>query len=268
MFHLHKLPLLKVALAVVSLVLAGLPWQLQANQTEQLTFAADRWCPFNCKPNSRLPGYAIEIIQRAFSPKYQVNFREMPWTRALRHSEKGVYQGVIGAVNGEAEGFIYPSEAIGRATQVLVMRNDSTWQYQGIESLEELRIAVIANYDYGPAIDSYVSAKQHKRNLVTVRSDQPLVKMHKLLQEGRIDGYIEDKSVASYYSHQQGDNQKIRFAKEFESSLVYIAFSPSNPQSRALSSQLSEAIVAMRETGELEKILARYGLEDWQNSPE
>mgnify|MGYP000035327748 CR=1 FL=1 len=114
---------------------------------EPLRLVADRWCPFNCQANSAYPGYTIEIAQTVFAPEHTVNFIEMPWSRALRHTEKGVYQAVVGALAGEAEDFIYPKTPIGIAQQVLVMRAENNWQYQNINSLEELTIAVIADYD-------------------------------------------------------------------------------------------------------------------------
>lgn len=252
----------KNTLTTLLLLVLSLP--SAASQAEPLRLAADRWCPFNCQASSRSPGYIIEIAQQVFAPDYQVSLVEMPWSRALRHTQKGVYQAVVGALAGEAEGFIYPKLAIGKAQQVLVMRSDSNWQYQGVPSLEDLTIAVIADYDYNDELDAYISAHQHRRNLVVVRSEQALERMHKLLMERKINGYVEDKSVVNYYTHQRGDNNDIRFATSFSTEPVYIAFSPANPQSPALAHRLSEGIQGLRNSGELAKILQRYGLSDWQ----
>ncbi|MEE1676286.1 transporter substrate-binding domain-containing protein [Agarivorans aestuarii] len=231
---------------------------------QALLLVADRWCPFNCQANSAFPGYTIEIAQKVFAPEQPVRLLEMPWSRALRHTEKGVYHAVVGALADEAKGFVYPKVAIGKALQVLVMKSDTNWQYQGISSLEKLTIAVIADYDYSLEVDAYINAKQHRRNVVLVRSEHALERMHKLLMEGRIDGYIEDKSVVDYYVHQRGDSNAIRIATSFSIEPVYIAFSPANPQSPALAHRLSEGIQELRANGELAKILQRYGLSDWQ----
>ncbi|GGB03070.1 substrate-binding periplasmic protein [Agarivorans gilvus] len=234
-----------------------------SSQAKTLKLAADRWCPYNCATFSQQPGYVLELVQLAFAPDYQVKLIEVPWSRALRNAELGLYDGVIGALPGEAPGFIYPKVAVGLARQVLVMRQDNSWQYEGLISLHELRIAVAADYAYSAELDDYIKAQQHSRDLVVIRSEQPLERMHKLLQEGKIDAYIEDKTVASYHAHQHSKNQQIRFAAEFSASPIYIAFSPAKPLSYTLAKRLSTRIVELRNSGQLATLLARYGLKDW-----
>lgn len=233
------------------------------SQASTLHLAADRWCPYNCATYSQQPGYVLELAQLAFAPDYQVKLVEVPWSRALRNAKLGLYDGVIGALPGEAPGFVYPLIPVGIARQVLVMRQDNPWQYEGLISLHELRIAVAADYAYSAELDGYIKAQQQRRDLVIIRSEQPLERMHKLLQEGKIDAYIEDKTVVSYHAHQHSKNQQIRFAAEFSASPIYIAFSPANPLSYQLAKRLSARLVELRNSGQLAKLLARYGLQDW-----
>ncbi len=234
-----------------------------ANQASTLKLAADRWCPYNCAPNSQKPGYVVELAELAFAPDYQVKLIEVPWSRALRNTELGLYNGIIGALPGEAPGFIYPLTPVGIARQVLVVRQDNPWQYNGLISLHQLRIAVAADYSYSDELDAYIEAQQHSRDLVVIRSEQPLERMHKLLKEGKIDAYIEDKTVVSYHAHRHHETQQIRFAAEFNASPIYIAFSPAEPLSYRLAKHLSSRITELRNNGQLATLLARYGLEDW-----
>jgi len=47
-------------------------------------------------------------------------------------------------------------------------------------------------------------------------------------------------------------------------SKLFIAFSPKNPKSQEYAKLLSEGTAALRASGELRKILAKYGLSDWR----
>jgi polar amino acid transport system substrate-binding protein len=49
-----------------------------------------------------------------------------------------------------------------------------------------------------------------------------------------------------------------------EPAFIYIAFSPNKSTSVRYAKMLSEGIVAMRKSGELQKILDKYGLQDWR----
>jgi ABC-type amino acid transport substrate-binding protein len=46
---------------------------------------------------------------------------------------------------------------------------------------------------------------------------------------------------------------------------LYIGFSPENPNSQVHADIFDRGINAMRENGELKRILTLYGAEDWEN---
>ena len=46
---------------------------------------------------------------------------------------------------------------------------------------------------------------------------------------------------------------------------LYIGFSPNNKQAQEFSDLITSEIIDMRKTGELAKILATYGLSDWES---
>jgi ABC-type amino acid transport substrate-binding protein len=46
----------------------------------------------------------------------------------------------------------------------------------------------------------------------------------------------------------------------------YVGFAPHVAESNARAKQLSETMTTLRSSGELKKILARYGLSDWRQA--
>ena len=96
----------------------------------------------------------------------------------------------------------------------------------------------------------------------------------KKLLKGRIDTIPEDKAVFVNMAHKMGVLDQIEEAgadpilnkDDFESLKIYLAFSPKNPNSKDYAKLLSEGIKEMRSSGELQKILAKYGLNDWKEN--
>jgi polar amino acid transport system substrate-binding protein len=48
---------------------------------------------------------------------------------------------------------------------------------------------------------------------------------------------------------------------------VYIACTPARPEGETYAAMFSEGLLALRKSGELSRILERYGLRDWAASP-
>jgi polar amino acid transport system substrate-binding protein len=85
----------------------------------------------------------------------------------------------------------------------------------------------------------------------------------KKLLAGRIDALIEDRAVFQNYLYQADiPDQFAEAGVAFEED-VYIAFSPSHPHATEYAGILSAAIVELRASGKLDRILKKYGLQDW-----
>jgi len=95
--------------------------------------------------------------------------------------------------------------------------------------------------------------------------DKPLERNIKKLVAGRVTVVIEASPVFMYYATKLGVQDKVRFAgTAVEPQKAYIAFSPKHPKSKEYAKMLSDGIDAMRKSGELKKILEKYGLKDWK----
>lgn len=232
---------------------------------EKVVIAADRWCPYNCEPGSLLPGYMVEITRKAFAQEnIEVEYRVLPWSRALLYANEGRIAGVIGAVESEVKGLSITDNHLGYTRSVFFTYAESPWQFSTIEALafEGKKIGVIKDYDYSDEFTEF--ARLYGRQLYVVVGEDPLPDLVRLLGLKKLDAIIEDEFVFYYML------QKLGHAREAFKSAgatgptqpLYVAFK--NPEHARI---LDLGILRLRESGEFDAILRKYNLADWARPP-
>jgi polar amino acid transport system substrate-binding protein len=241
---------------------------------ETITLVADEWCPYNCEPGSDRPGFMVEIARAAFARHgIDVDYVTVPWTRAIEDTRQNKYTGIIGAYYGDAEDFVYPARPQGRTVMTFYVRDGNVWRYDGIDSLAGISLGTIADYSYSTALDEYIEKnKTDPHRIQVIAGDNAMdVNIRKLVND-RIGAMIEDKQVMAYRLAQE-DMAAIRPqiaeagdlpAPDDGNGIIFVAFSPENPKARAYADILSDETQALRENGELAKILERYGVSDFE----
>ena len=126
-------------------------------------------------------------------------------------------------------------------------------------------IAVIGGYRYGESIDSYVVAMANTRSVFVANGEDALERNIRMLLAGRVDLVLEVPYVFNAKAKQMGVLQEVReMARLKESYDLYIACSPIRVTSDEYLRLLDAGIRELRRTGELRKILDKYGVEDWK----
>lgn len=227
-----------------------------------VTLRADNWCPYNCDPSSNKPGYMVEIAKYALAKGgHTVDYKEMNWTRAISEAEKGNIDGIIGASEGDAKGLIFPKESLGKSDNAFFVKFDSSWSYTNKSSLKGTKVGIIQSYDYGAM--SKIIEETAKPQIAS--GDNALEINFKKLIAGRIDNLIEDSNVAKLKASEMGLADKVKEAGvEGDPSEFYIAFTPNKESSKEYAKLLSDGVIELRNSGQLEKIMAKYGLSDWK----
>ncbi len=232
----------------------------------EISFVGDEWPPFNGVPGGDEEGYLLDIVRGIFEPKgHRVTYIVLPWQRAIREVEAGYYDALLGPFITEAPGFIFPEEEAGYTTLSFFTRIDSTWTFTGFESLEEVRLGIIQDYEYRPWLQEF--RKEHPESFVIVSGEDAIYRNLQLLIRGRIDAIPTNEQAFRYRAKLAGVLDQVRFAGRDnigEGRKFYIAFSPNKPTSENYARLLSEGIREMRRSGRLNKILAKYGLKDWK----
>jgi polar amino acid transport system substrate-binding protein len=233
---------------------------------EVITLRADVWEPYNADPDSAKPGYMIEVAKAIFTKAgYTVDYQCKGWTweRSIEEARQGRIDAIVGAAVDDAPDFIFPKETFINQQMTFFVKKGNTWKYKGISSLEQIRFGVISGYSYEEAIDEYIEKNSGKENIQAMKNANALELNIKKLEAGRIDATIEDASVFAMKVLSLGMNGKFEEAGVVgEPDNITIAFSPAKETSKKYAEILSKGLKDMRASGELKKILEKYGLKE------
>lgn len=230
-----------------------------------ILLVADEWCPYNCAPDGDAPGYVVEIARYAFEPEgHRVVYRMIPWARAIDGTRNGLFHGIIGAGRDEVPDFIFTDREIGVASHTFYVVRESTWRYEGVSSLSRIRLGVIKDYSYGTLFQEYIQPNSHNpKRVFTIAGDDPLTRSIRMLQLARVDAIVEDSNVVEYFYQTRGEKNPLKSAGIASREKIYIAFSPVNRNSAGYASLLDQAIHRLRQSGRLQELLAKYGIQAW-----
>ena len=240
---------------------------ISSYSSEKIIIGADNWCPFNCNPKDVKPGYMIEIAKKAFKNSgIEVEYKIIPWARALQLCRQGEINGIIGAYKSDAPDFIFPENELGMIDFAIFTKKDSSWIYKNTDSLANISLGVIRDYSYSDEIDAYINKNYSETNKIQIMSgDSPLEKNIKKLAADRIDATIEADPVFQFTASELKMQSQFRKAGSIAlPEKAYIAFSPEIEASRKYADILSSGIEKLRKSGELKVILEKYGLNDWK----
>lgn len=242
---------------------------VRENRPDVITIAADPWCPHNCVAGSDHEGYMIDIARAVFESQGKtVEYVNTSWARALELVREGELDAVVGAYHEDAPDFVFPDVAQGMAVNRFYTRTDDNWTFRDLTSLDDRLLVVINDYSYTAFLDGYIQHHRHDPERVWVLSGpSPLDRAARLVAQGRADVLIEERAVFTYLKTRNPGLPTLRTAGDLPRAQSFVAFSPSSSQSSRHAHLLSDGTAKLRESGKLQAILARYGLEDWQSRP-
>ena len=234
---------------------------------DAISIRADEWLPYNGPSSRKPPGYMIEIAERiAAANGHSIDYRTMPWADALEAVRKGDFDCVVGALLSDAEGFAFPAQPWGRSQQMYFALNDNPWRYNGLDSLANVRLAVIDGYSYSEQLDAYIEQhrKDPKRIIVVEPIGRAVVNAVSRLVSKTADVIIEDVNVANGSLVKMGMSSRVvPVGAEGEPGEIYIACTPAKPTGKQYADMFSKGTTELRNSGELAKILANYSVKDW-----
>lgn len=234
--------------------------------SKMLTFVSDPWAPYAGQAGSPLEGYIVDLLRKIYVPRgYEVRFLNMPWSRCIRDTRDGVVTGLAGADFHEVPDFVFPQETVGATEPTFFVRSGSSWKFEGFQSLEKVSLGVIQDYTYSRKLDEYILRHKGTKRIFSVTGENPLDRLLEALETGRAAVFVENRAVVL---------QKLRDLKRPLTALpeagtpgagvrLYVPFSPKLAHSRELAKIFDQRLAELRASGDLERILAPYGLKDW-----
>ena len=236
-----------------------------ASAQETIVAVADRWMPYNGRAGSSEEGYAVEILRAIFEPMgHRVEYREMPWKRAIEDVLAGKADILIGSLKSDNSKYLFPKETLGKDLMCFYT-NRPDWKFIGPESLAGVRIGLVKGYIYREWVLERLRLSPHQFHIM--HGDEPVVRLLGMLKDNRIQVMPGNKAVVEYYVKTLGLEKDVHLAGCFtdtKEKYLYFALSPAQPErSKALGASLDKGISLMRKTGQLNHLLIKYGLKDW-----
>ncbi|EGB15522.1 extracellular solute-binding protein family 3 [Pseudodesulfovibrio mercurii] len=242
------------------LLLAACPARAQ----ERVVVVADSWMPYNGTPGSAREGYAVEILRAVFETRgFTVDYRELPWKRAVRDVRSGQADILIGVTPDELPDFIYPKTSLGRS-ELCFFTMDSGWRFTGPQSLTGVVTGYVQGHNYPGWFMEAIGRSPERFH--ALHGQDAFARMLAMLAEGRVQVIPGNRAVVDYYVQQAGLEGQVFVAgcSETGAHELFFGLSPANmPKSRLLADILDQGVYTLRNTGQLNHLLIKYGLKDW-----
>ncbi|OUR95161.1 hypothetical protein A9Q81_13770 [Gammaproteobacteria bacterium 42_54_T18] len=234
-------------------------------KAESLKISTIDWCPQIC-PKGKLPGYVIETVQKVFeNSPYVLSTENYPWTRAIKLVEDGENHALLSPAKAETPNLLFPKHAIGIQRMCFFTKKESSWQYTGLTSLKGLKIGVAKDTSI-EELNEYMN-KNKKQFGFLPYNDTYIKKSIKKLEADRLDTFIFTYNSTVYEMNEQGVFNKYHSAGCVSIAKIYMAFTPDASKTDSVEKMIRYFDLRMetlKKSGDIEIIMKRYGLEDWQ----
>lgn len=236
-----------------------------ANANEKIiTITADPWCPWNCKDLNK-PGIAVDLMKAIYEPEgFKVQYIIMPWNEAIQKVKTGEISALIGITQEKENPYnlIFPKNYLNKSNNAYIVRADDDFIYKNNDSLKGKKIGIVDGYHFQSVLGEYINKNYYDPNIVIKSSGSKAVKENLLkLVNGDIDIYVEDEYVIQYIANRNGLISKIRvcgFLSDKDG--TYVAFSSASPFAHRFVEMYDVGVTKLKQNGEYNKILAKYGI--------
>ena len=230
--------------------------------SETITLASDCWRPYICGNGPDKYGISIDITKMIFEEAgYQVQFSDMPWKRAVSLTRKGNYSAIVCAAKNDALDFIFPEVHVVLRRTCFYTHEKSQWIYDGLGSLMDVSIGIVAGYHYFDALDNYIEKQKDTGKIQIAHGKNAMVQNVLKLKAERIHAYPADPYVLQYTMFQLQLSGIRKAGCAPGETKLYIAFSPALPQSTQYAAIFSEGMRQLIASGRIIEIYAKYGID-------
>jgi polar amino acid transport system substrate-binding protein len=242
-------------------------WVSNLYADEITVVAPDFFCPYACKAGGSLEGTTVDIARAALALKgHTIKYSNMNYERTIEEVKTGKYHATPSTFPSEAPGFVFPEEESSQAQWCVFAAPKSTLKFTKEDDLLTYpsKVGIVGGYAYTPKIDDWIKTKKDK--FEEQQGDTALNKLTKMVNGGRISVLIEDSANINWNIRNKtfADVKSIGCLPATKEQKSYIVFSPANPKSKQYAADMTEGVKKLRQSGELKKILEKYGMKDWK----
>ncbi|MCK7614047.1 substrate-binding periplasmic protein [Roseibium sediminicola] len=236
----------------------------RADDRIPLKIAAIDWCPQIC-PGKTDPGYIIDIVEELFrSSPYEPEISIYPWSRAIQYVRSGRAHALLSPAKPEAPDLVYPEEEVGVQSMCFFVLKDSTWNYDGVKSLEG-HLTGLASDTSIQELNAFI---QERRDLFFVQpySDAYIQDSINMLYANRVNSFLFTYNTTLHNMRSMGVSDEVRSAGCVSNASVYMAFSPAPglaAEVQEMTAYFDRKMAQFKADGGVARIMKHYELSDW-----
>ncbi len=190
-------------------------------RAETIKVCYDQWEPMTIFPTNQEPrrGFIIDLFTKIYAKSgIDLIFFQVPLARGLQMVSDGQCDLLPEmAVNSENKGYVYAQQATFEYPMAFVIRQEETWNYDGIASLRKKRIATGFGWNYSSmsvAYQAYLDDPNNQVNIETVSGDVDVVnRILGMIAKKRVDLYADNIFLLEYLIHQQHLEKQLKLVK-------------------------------------------------------
>jgi polar amino acid transport system substrate-binding protein len=245
------------------LLLASTLWLTTMAHADTWVVRSDAWCPYNCAPEDKNPGYMVEILQGAARAHgHTLDYKLMPYSRALLQAQQGRITAVVGMLANNRKGFLF-SEPMGVDSNCLIVKNGSPLRYRTPADLDSLA-PIGSNEGYGYPNEFMQWKAKNPSKVEELAGDEVLARHARKLAANRINSFIENESVVRYAAAQVPELKAVEVAGCMAGGdPLFVGFSSKNPKAAEIKAKVDSHLATLRKSGELQKLLEKYKVKPW-----
>ncbi|MCP4323909.1 MAG: amino acid ABC transporter substrate-binding protein [Alteromonadales bacterium] len=232
-------------------------------QAEKINISAIDWCPQIC-PQQEDKGYVVDLINEVFKEsQYEVAISYYPWSRAIKNVQKGESDALLSPSKTEAPTLIYPHHPVGAQRMCFFTSKDSSWNYNGIDSLKNKKIGIAIDSSI-EELNNYVHAHPEQFQFRPYH-DRYVLRNAGKLDKNRIDTFLFTRNTTIYTLKKAGIFEKYREAGCVSEADIYIAFSPKHKSTDKISNIIKlfdRRVIELKKKGYIKRLMQRYGLDN------
>ena len=230
----------------------------------QLTASWEPWEPYQFKDSQgQTAGLDIELIGAvAGQLGCQVEYVQRPWSRTLQEIKTGSVNLSAGAsINEERKAYAHFSLPVREEKVVLLVRKGEVANYR-LNSLadvvaQRIRLGVTRGYYHGP---DYQKLMQDPAFSALVQEANGATQNLQKLDGGRVDGVLIDIAVGRQTARELGMEDKFEpHPLKVLQEDVYFILSKASVDEEMVA-RINQALEILRDNGQHQAILAKYGL--------
>jgi polar amino acid transport system substrate-binding protein len=236
---------------------------------EVLTFGYTEACPLMC-PNQKDKGFTTEITKTVLEKSgYTVKFESLPWSRAVDFANKGTLSGLICTGQEESPLLIYPKLEEGIQNDCFYGAYSDKWKPNDLTSFINRKTIIFKGWVYEQKYKDKLGEKIYFKTFKEFSLEGGYFKRAiKMVQRGRAHAFWSDENMFKYFLKQNQSIKEANIVKKLgciKRQKLYLGMSPKFPKlAKKVNRDFDKGMREIRKSGELDKIMAKYGLTDWE----